>query len=120
MGTIGLPVKEGRENLGLKTREAFKYVHKNHFHEADWFIKVDDDTYVFMENLRYMLYAYSPQMPIHFGHKFNVSTELKRGFFSGGSGYVLSKEALRMFIEIGLPDRCSFTDFDSEDKEMGT
>lgn len=74
---------------------------------------------MFVENLRYLLYAYSPQMPLHFGHKLNVSSELQRGYFSGGAGYVLSKEALRLLIRVGLPDLCPFTDRDSEDKEIG-
>lgn len=41
---IALPVKEGRDNLWLKTKEAYKYVYNNYFDKADWFLKADDDT----------------------------------------------------------------------------
>lgn len=44
LGSVALPVGEGRGNLWGKTKEAFKYIFKNHFDEADWFLKADDDT----------------------------------------------------------------------------
>lgn len=40
---IALPVDEGRGNLWRKFRAAYKYVYENHFEEADWFMKTDDD-----------------------------------------------------------------------------
>lgn len=41
--TIALPVKEGRETLWDKTKNAFQYVYKHHYDDADWFMKADDD-----------------------------------------------------------------------------
>lgn len=91
--TIGLNISEGREHLTGKTRKAFKYIFDHHFDEADWILKSDDDTYVIVENLRYFLSGEDPSEPIYFGHHFK--TIVKQGYFSGGAGYVLSKEALR-------------------------
>jgi len=41
---VKLPVKEGRNYLWSKTKEASRYVYEHHFEEADWFFKADDDT----------------------------------------------------------------------------
>jgi len=43
LGAVALPVGEGRDNLWDKTKSAFQYVYQNHFDEADWFLKADDD-----------------------------------------------------------------------------
>ncbi|XP_055620901.1 glycoprotein-N-acetylgalactosamine 3-beta-galactosyltransferase 1-like isoform X2 [Toxorhynchites rutilus septentrionalis] len=120
VGTVALPVGEGRQHLWNKTREAFRYVYEHHLNEYDWFMKADDDTYVIVENLRYFLYPYSPEFPIYFGSKFRYPEYVSQGYFSGGAGYVLSREALKRFIEQALDDsaHCS-TAYETEDLEMG-
>ncbi|XP_068140312.1 glycoprotein-N-acetylgalactosamine 3-beta-galactosyltransferase 1-like [Drosophila tropicalis] len=115
--TVKLNVTEGSENLWIKVKEAFKYVYKHHYYDADWFFKADDDTYAVVENLRYMLYPYNPQTSIYFGCKFNLG----QVYMSGGAGYVLSREALRQFVEkgIGNPKICLPGTVENEDIEVG-
>nr|XP_055068928.1 glycoprotein-N-acetylgalactosamine 3-beta-galactosyltransferase 1-B [Misgurnus anguillicaudatus] len=95
--TVGVNTKEGRDQLYWKTINAFHYVMEKYGDEADWFLKADDDTYVIVDNLRWILANYSPEDPIYFGRRFKPY--LKQGYMSGGAGYVLSKEALRRFVE---------------------
>ncbi|XP_032293432.1 glycoprotein-N-acetylgalactosamine 3-beta-galactosyltransferase 1 isoform X4 [Drosophila virilis] len=59
----------GYEDLWNKTREGFRHVWLEYGEQYDWFLKADDDTYVIMENLRHMLSAYDPNMPVYFGYQ---------------------------------------------------
>lgn len=116
LNAVGLDVKEGRDQLYWKTIKAFHYVYEHYFDEADWFLKADDDTFVVLENLRMLLSKYKPDQPIYFGRRFKPFT--KQGYMSGGAGYVLSKEALRRFIEGFKTKQC--THFTSvEDLALG-
>lgn len=95
--TVGLNVSEGRQNLFWKTIRAFQYVHQKYLDQADWFLKADDDTFVVVENLRFTLSAFSTEEPWYLGRRF--APFLKQGYMSGGAGYVLSREALRRFVQ---------------------
>lgn len=112
---LEVSVEHGREHLTAKTMSAFDHIYEKHIDEADWFIKADDDTYIVVENLRYFLSSQNTNEPIYFGHHFK--TIVKQGYFSGGGGYVLSKEALRRFG--GRKKGSCREDQGAEDAEMG-
>ena len=127
LGAVDLKLnvtKESRDILWGKTKKSFQYVWNHHREDADWFMKADDDTYVVLENLKAMLKDVDPKQAVYYGARFDIPG-FKDGYMSGGSGYVLSKEALRRFIQEGLPDpsKCEPRDeFEDavEDTEMGT
>ncbi|XP_052247839.1 glycoprotein-N-acetylgalactosamine 3-beta-galactosyltransferase 1-like isoform X2 [Dreissena polymorpha] len=114
---IGIDVPEGRDHLTAKTMKAFKYIYEHHMDDADWFMKADDDTYVILENLRYFLSSQNTNEPIYFGHHFK--TIVKQGYFSGGAGYVLSKESMRRFGAHGSNETVCRQDGGAEDAEFG-
>ncbi|XP_046656515.1 glycoprotein-N-acetylgalactosamine 3-beta-galactosyltransferase 1-like isoform X3 [Daphnia pulicaria] len=117
--TVQLGVKEGRNRLWGKTRESFRYAWNRYQDKVDWFLKADDDTYVVLENLRYFLTPYNTSKPLWFGHKYK--SDVKSGYFSGGAGYVLSKEATRRFVKDGYYNAliCRHDHQGAEDLEMG-
>ncbi|KAF7711976.1 glycoprotein-N-acetylgalactosamine 3-beta-galactosyltransferase 1-B [Silurus meridionalis] len=105
--TVGLNTKEGRDQLYWKTIHAFRYVLEKHIDDADWFLKADDDTYLVVDNLRWVLAEHSPDEPVYFGRRFKPY--IKQGYMSGGAGYVLSREALKRFVQGFQTKMCTHT-----------
>ncbi|KAL0268484.1 UNVERIFIED_CONTAM: hypothetical protein PYX00_010412 [Menopon gallinae] len=115
---IRLKVKEGRNALWAKTKESFKYVYQHYMDRVDWVLKADDDTYVIVENLKFLLSQYNASERLYFGCRFKPF--LKMGYMSGGAGYVLSKAAVKAFVEEALPKKSCRQDGEgAEDVEMG-
>ena len=103
---------------------AFKFVYSS-YEDYHWVLKADDDTYVILENLRYMLSHYKYSDPIYFGHTLNLKKDEKHEngastYMSGGAGYVLSKEALRRLVVNGIEsDTPCWTPNGAEDVAVG-
>ena len=74
------------------TYEAVKFISKDMIDDYDWFVKVEDDTFVIMENLAYYLSIYNASTPLYFGHPYEFWGQT---FQSSGAGIVLSQSALR-------------------------
>ena len=89
-------------NVWSKTRQALRYVWQNYANQADWFLKVDDDTFVVMENLRFILSAYNSSDAFILGHTTMDNTI--RSIHTLSHSYALSREAIRRLVERGLND----------------
>nr|CAX74232.1 Glycoprotein-N-acetylgalactosamine 3-beta-galactosyltransferase 1 [Schistosoma japonicum] len=114
---LKLAYPEERRYLWNKISTALRYIYQFR-DDYDYFLKADDDTYVIMENLLDALQHYSPDMPFMLGHRFPVFVQ--NGYFSGGAGYVLSREALKNIVEksIDKHPNCSVYDEVDEDVKM--
>ena len=82
------------DNLRLKLY--FRRTYAEFSEEVDWVLKADDDTYVVLENLRYLLSAHNASEPVWFGCEFDVIVK-DGGYMSGGAGYVLSRGSAQNF-----------------------
>lgn len=86
--------------------EALRYIAKNYINTADWFIRVDLQGYVIMENLRYFLSSVHPGDPLYFGPlSRNVYGE--PGFCSA---FVLSRKALESLANALSPSSKNTSD----------
>ncbi|CAH8554930.1 unnamed protein product [Schistosoma intercalatum] len=114
---LKLPYPEVRMHLWSKFRIILRYIYQFR-NDYDYFLKTDDDAYVIMENLLNVLQNYSPDMPFMLGHRFPILA--RNGYFSGGAGYVLSREALKRIVEqsIDRHHNCPVYDENMEDVKM--
>eukprot|EP00049_Salpingoeca_infusionum_P003647 m.69143 g.69143 ORF g.69143 m.69143 type:complete len:539 (-) comp12216_c1_seq2:184-1800(-) len=118
---VDLPMNEDRDALWLKSKQTWLHAYEHHLLDYDWFVRGDDDTFILMDNLRDFLKDYSPNDPQYFGRLFNGidgdDDKQRIKFYSGGSGTVLSRQALYLLGKSArdLPDTVSFAD----DMELG-
>ncbi|XP_046664458.1 glycoprotein-N-acetylgalactosamine 3-beta-galactosyltransferase 1-like isoform X1 [Homalodisca vitripennis] len=99
-------------------KAAVKHIYVHYLDTHDWLLRVDDHTFVVVENLRKLLSEYKSSDALYLGCRFKKY--IKQGFMSGGAGYVLSREAVVRMVQEGLPQEfCSAKNGGVEDVEMG-
>ncbi len=67
----------------------------NKYGYYDWYLKADDDTFIFVDNLREFIEKNNDKHDKNgrmYGYKFKLF--VKNGYMSGGAGYLLNKKAL--------------------------
>ncbi|KAK6740238.1 hypothetical protein RB195_008607 [Necator americanus] len=99
--TINLGFHKSR-NSWRKVRSMLKFVHMHYLDQYDWFLAATDDSYVILENLRYLLLQYSPQEALVFGSHIFTFPKLNKKSSYSLQGFILSKEAVRKIVIDGL------------------
>uniref|UniRef100_A0A913I6Y1 N-acetylgalactosaminide beta-1,3-galactosyltransferase n=1 Tax=Strongyloides stercoralis TaxID=6248 RepID=A0A913I6Y1_STRER len=108
-------------NSFCKFRNTIKWAWKNNGDKYDWYIKLDDDSYVIMENLRAFLSKQNESIPEYHGLKrMDYPRQGDTKFAQGGAGYVMSKETVKLLVEKGLDSSkyCSQMDTLPDDVEV--
>uniref|UniRef100_A0A7E4W2N4 N-acetylgalactosaminide beta-1,3-galactosyltransferase n=1 Tax=Panagrellus redivivus TaxID=6233 RepID=A0A7E4W2N4_PANRE len=100
-----------RELLYWKTIYAFQYSWSQISKKFDWYLKADDDAYVFVDNMKHYLAKLNPNEAHYLGFQFRPY--LKHGYNSGGV-YVLSRAAVKLFVEKAYLNEtiCPFSEFE--------
>ncbi|XP_064120152.1 uncharacterized protein LOC135224755 [Macrobrachium nipponense] len=98
LGAIAMSISEEGKSLPRdRPRTLLRHIHDNHLLDYQWFYVTNSHTYVIVENLRNALTNYDQNFAIaltedsHENGQFNCALT--------GSGYVLSREALKIFGE---------------------
>jgi glycoprotein-N-acetylgalactosamine 3-beta-galactosyltransferase len=100
--------------LSHKMFRMFMDVYK-YYNKYDWYLKADDDTFIFYDNLKKFLADKNSSEPITFGRDFHMAG----GYHSGGAGYLLSHESLKRMASKLIQNytSCSISGF--EDVDVG-
>ena len=110
---LDLGAPESRQMLWRKAKAAWLHVYKNYRDKAEWFMRVDDDSYVMMDNLReYLLTMYSED-PHYIGRTLLMGGKEDRAFYSGGGGNILSQGGLVKFGDAVTENPLLFAQWDT-------
>lgn len=94
---VTLKMVEDYKFLWLKTKLAFKYILEKYKSDFDWVLKIDDDSFVIVENLQLFLKDKDVQSKFYYG--FTFKNKIPQGYNSGGSGYVMSMFNVQKLVE---------------------
>ena len=75
ISAVKVDVEPGRDHLTAKTMKSFEMAYRKFSNAYNWFLKADDDTYIIVENLRYLLSTHSADEPVYFGHHFQFEVD---------------------------------------------
>ena len=111
-----------------KTFKTMEYIYDNLMDEFDWFVRANDDTYIIMENLKLFLADKCADEKVIYGKILNhfrlkpsfKSGNVSAGFLQGGSGFLMSRESVRLFVSSMKKDPtfCVMNNGRVEDQEI--
>jgi len=84
----------------------------------DWFLKVEINTFVVMENLRYFVSSLDPSTPFYFGH--TLSSTLGTSYNSAAAGILLSRGAVVQLQKAVGKGVCASDGSSSSDVQLGS
>jgi glycoprotein-N-acetylgalactosamine 3-beta-galactosyltransferase len=70
-------ITAGYDHLTQKSTLAFLFAYEYHLNDFEWFVKADDDTYLFVDHLKTFLSEQNSSEPVTFGYNFKVIIILK-------------------------------------------
>ena len=108
---------EKYELMDEKVKEIIVKSYEKYSSTFKWFMLVDDDTFVFVENLKSFISTRDFTEPKTFGYKFKAL--IKTGYLSGGGGILFTLKALQQLHDNIKKRRCNLKGIDYGDLFIG-
>ncbi len=101
-------VYEKYSKLTDKVYASFKHVYK-YYNDYEWYLKADDDTFVFTDNLKLFLRTKNSSDLQSYGYIIKNNVHVIGGYQAGGSGYLFGNRAMKLLgkaLEENKPAAC--------------
>jgi hypothetical protein len=92
-----LDIEESYNKMGEKVIQVLKQVYNSYKILFQWYYMVDDDTYVFVDNLNKFTNSHDSTKALYYGFKFNVI--VPNGYIGGGAGILFSNETMSRLVK---------------------
>jgi glycoprotein-N-acetylgalactosamine 3-beta-galactosyltransferase len=93
---LHLNITENYNKMDVKViqtlNETYKIYNKNYY----WFLLVDEDTYVFVDNAKRFMSKINQTLPETYGLNFKMT--IKGGYHSGGAGVLFTPESMKRIV----------------------
>lgn len=97
-----LEVVEHYDQLDVKSLEIVKTTYQKYGNLFNWFILVDDDTFVFVENLKIFASRLNPNESVTYGYNLREQVD----YHSGGGGVLFTKTSLKKIHDKIVAGEC--------------
>ena len=103
---LNLNIMENEEEMGQKVLLIFNESYSLYKKQSNWFFMVDDDTYVYVNNLYKFIKTQNTSAPLYYGFKYK-HVHKPIGFIGGGSGILFTNESLNLLVNKISKNQCN-------------
>jgi glycoprotein-N-acetylgalactosamine 3-beta-galactosyltransferase len=102
---LNLEINENKEQMGEKVLKVLVQSYEIYKNHSNFYYMVDDDAYVFVNNLHKYIQSLNETEPKIYGFKYN-HLPLPSGHIHGGSGILFSKESMQRLVSKIKKNQC--------------
>jgi glycoprotein-N-acetylgalactosamine 3-beta-galactosyltransferase len=107
---LNLPINESYDKMAEKVLLTFKMMYElnDNTTKFNWYLIVDDDTFIYIDNLYKFIKSIDSKLPYTYGY--NFKHVVPTGYHSGGGGVLMPNESLKRLYQSIITNKCPFKD----------